>query len=253
VNDFAVDRPTTVVPDLAGEPYTAVLRRVHDVLAPRTYFEVGCNTGASLAYARGRVIGVDPSFAVMGNAFAGKSACHFFQMTSDAFFRDHDPQAILGAPIDLAFLDGMHLYEFALRDFMNTERSCRKNSIIMLHDCLPVDATITTREDDVELRRQVSTKPTWWTGDVWKLMVILQRYRPDLTIVVLDAAPTGLVMVTNLNPDSRVLGDSYAQICAEFGDIQLQDYGIERYFSEIAPRSTLNYLSPVDFARQFWL
>ncbi len=33
----------------------------------------------------------------------------------------------------------------------------------------------------------------YWTGDVWKLIPILQRYRPDLQLTLFDAPPSGLV------------------------------------------------------------
>ena len=114
--------------DLQGELYTDVLKRLHMTLLPRTYFEIGSYSGDSLAPARGKVIAVDPNFAALTNVFAGKLACHLFQMTSDAFFKDNDPRLILGDEIDLAFLDGMHLYEYLLRDFSNVERFCRPNS-----------------------------------------------------------------------------------------------------------------------------
>ena len=58
-------------------------------------------------------------------------------MTSDEFFAKFDPRDALGSKIDLAFLDGQHLFEYVLRDFMNTEAVCEENSFILLHDCSP--------------------------------------------------------------------------------------------------------------------
>jgi hypothetical protein len=167
-------------------------------------------------------------------------------------FRQCDPKEILGGEIDLAFLDGMHLFEYLLRDFSNTERYCRRNSIIILHDCLPVDVHIATRLNDPELRKQ-STRPDWWTGDVWKVLPILRKYRADLGILALDAAPTGLVMITNLDPNSTVFDDRYFSICNEYSDVELVDYGIARFFSENDIRSTREFTRPEDFSRNFWL
>ncbi len=243
----------TFVADLAGELYTDVLRRFHEVLCPQTYLEIGCYSGDSLAMARGKAIAVDPSFANLTNVFANKTACHFYQTTSDAFFRDHDPRQILGGDIEMAFLDGMHVYEFLLRDFINTERACRRNSVIIAHDCLPVDVYITDRANDVERRHRLSTKPDWWAGDVWKLLPILKKYRPDLAVLALDAPPTGLVTVTNLDPSSHVLEDNYYKICAEFADVQLLDFGISRLFNEAEVRSTRDFATLEDMAKKFWI
>ena len=54
----------------------------------------------------------------------GRAACHLFEMTSDAFFAAHSPSALLGRPVDLAFIDGMCRFELALRDVLNIEPHC---------------------------------------------------------------------------------------------------------------------------------
>ena len=40
--------------------------------------------------------------------------------------------------VDLVFIDGLHLFEFALRDFFNAEAWCSRTSTIVLHDCVPI-------------------------------------------------------------------------------------------------------------------
>jgi len=65
----------------------------------------------------------------------------------------------------------------------------------------------------------------WWTGDVWKVLPVLKQYRKDLSITLLDCAPTGLVLVSNLNPESTVLADAYNDIAAGFpGDLDRAAY-----------------------------
>jgi hypothetical protein len=51
---------------------------------------------------------------------------------------------------------------------------------------------------------------------VWKLVVCLKRFRPDLDIHTIGCAPTGLAVIRNLDPASRVLGARLNQICDEF-------------------------------------
>lgn len=138
-NDLVAD---VQAPDLAGEHYIATLQRLHEVLRPKTYLEIGVQLGDSLKLARCASIAIDPAFHIVPSNIEGvfaKPELHFYQMGSDDFFGQHSPSQILGRTIDMAFLDGMHRCEYLLRDFINTERHCKRNSIIALHDCLPVE------------------------------------------------------------------------------------------------------------------
>ena len=96
-----------------------------------------------------------------------------------------------GLPVDLAFIDGMHHFEYALRDFAYLERCCARSSTILIHDCFPLDRETAERD----------RRPFFWSGDVWRLVVLLKKYRPDLTIHTIGTPPTGLGMVRNLDPD----------------------------------------------------
>jgi hypothetical protein len=68
-----------------------------------------------------------------------------------------------------------------------------------------------------------------WTGDVWKLIPILRQYRPELTMTVLDCKPSGLVLLSGLDPHNRALADNQADILAEFQEINIEDYGVDRF------------------------
>jgi capsular polysaccharide biosynthesis protein len=208
-----------------GEGFLSFLQRVHRTLRPQTYLEIGVAQGSSLELAHCASIGVDPAFAIERPIYGVKPACLLYRMTSDDFFRRYDPTVILGQPIDLAFLDGLHWYEALLRDFINTERHCKPNSVIFLHDCLPPDAYVGRRLSEDHRRRNESAYPDWWAGDVWKVLSILLAHRPDLKIEVFDCAPTGLVAVSNLNPQSTTLEDRFSEIVAGYKDATLGDDG----------------------------
>ncbi|WP_299786874.1 glycosyltransferase [uncultured Marivita sp.] len=220
-----------------GLNYLAFFDRLHQTVKPDWYLEIGTQTGASLAFSTAKSIAVDPVFRLRQDVVGQKPALYSFQETSDAFFEAGRLKQ-LGAKIDLAFLDGMHLFEYLLRDFIGTEKHASKDGLILLHDCLPWNVAMTARQ-----RGQAETSS--WTGDVWKLVPILQKYRPDLTLEIVDAAPTGLVIVTGLNPASRVLEKNYDAILEEFLDINLGDYGVERYFSsfEILSAQSCRWMS----------
>jgi hypothetical protein len=244
---------TAPVPMLTGPRHEEVLAALHQILQPRTYLEIGIEQGQTLRAAQCPSIAIDPMFSVDQTIIGEKSECLLYRMSSDRFFDRHDPVALLGERIDLAFLDGLHLYEYLLRDFINVERCCRRNSVILLHDCVPTDLYLARRERQDESLRPLTRIPGGWCGDVWKTILILRAYRPDLRIETFDAALTGLVLVTNLDPDSRVLADSYVEAVESLAEISLQDYGLRRYIEELNLRDSRVLFDPVQLARYVWL
>ncbi|HEX4111546.1 MAG TPA: class I SAM-dependent methyltransferase [Stellaceae bacterium] len=235
-----------------GEYYLNVLARLHAYLKPSTYFEIGTSAGGTLKLANCKSLAIDPAFQINTNAIGAKPSCMLFQCTSDRFFRDHSPSAIFGSAVDLAFLDGLHLFEQLLRDFLNTERHCASDSVVALHDCVPADRWMAERVYTEECKKE-SQRPGWWTGDVWKCLPALKKYRPDLRILVVDAAPTGLVLITNLDPKSSVLGENYWKIVDEFFDLDIAQYGIRKHQSNCAMISTKDLERPHDISKFFRL
>ncbi len=174
----------------AGFPqYYALLDRLHDHLRPRGYVEIGVADGHSLGLTRpGTVaVGVDPSPGPeVPERAPGRRVV---PSTSEVFFRDHDRADVLGdAPLDLAFVDGLHLFEAALADVAALEAWSHPDTVILLHDCHPTDAAMAARE-----RQTVA-----WAGDVWKVVACLRAERPDLTVTTVDVGPTGLGVITGL-------------------------------------------------------
>jgi len=231
-----------------GAFYQNFLMRMHSALQPKSYFEIGTLKGDTLKLASCTCISVDPTYQITSDVLGNKPSCYFFQVGSDYFFEQRNPKEILGRTIDLAFLDGMHLFEYLLRDFYNTERYCARDSIIVLHDCVPLDEYVTVR-DPSDPAREKSSRPGYWTGDVWKMIPTLQQWRPDLRISVVDAPPTGLVLVTNLDPGNRVLQDNYQAIMDKYLTLDLGAYGVERLHREANLVSTEKFASADDFAR----
>lgn len=174
------------------------LAALHVLLKPATYLEIGVQHGLSLRLANCQAIGVDPSPQV--GSPLGPNA-YIVQETSDVFWTRTDAQALAGQ-LDLAFIDGMHLVEFVVRDFRGVEALAHPGTVVVMDDVLP-------RNHAEAARRQC---PGDWTGDVWKIHEILSIRRPDLTVTLVDTQPTGLLVVTGLDPASRVLHDGYDEI-----------------------------------------
>jgi hypothetical protein len=238
-------------PDLDGEDYLVVLERLHAELKPQTYLEVGTSRGNSLRLAACASVAVDPAFQLTADVIGEKPVCAFYQMPSDRYFARHDPQAVLGGPVEMAFLDGLHRCEFLLRDFINTERHCRTNAVVMLHDCVPVELPITERVNQGHAIHE--HRRNWWLGDVWRTLLALKRRRPDLRMTVLDAAPSGLVCITNLNPRSTVLSDDYPAIVAQMLSWSLQEIGLQAFRAMIDLESTSCLDTYEKITRRFWL
>jgi hypothetical protein len=256
-----MDEPTAIspsggfwaLPDHTGEDYYAIIARLHRYLQPKSYLEIGVLNGDTLALAECPSIGIDPNLEINQDVIGTKPCCLLFQTSSDAFFSSYDPKLLLGGPIDMALIDGLHLFEYVLRDFINLERNMKKNSILVLDDCIPTDAHICRRTADDQGLAGESAHPQWWAGDVWKAIMALKDWRSDLRIHAFNAGPTGLVAVTNLDPASGVLADQYFHIIAEYRKTTLHEYGIERYMQALNIEDTRTISTFAEIAELFWL
>jgi hypothetical protein len=133
---------------LRGDNYLAWLDRLYAARSPETMIEIGVDRGESLARVKPPTIaiGVDPNPSI-GYPLAAET--HLFCETSDSFFSRRGPDELLnGRPFDVAFIDGLHLYEQALMDFLNVEKYCDRRSIVLFHDTIPLD--------EITQRRSVS-------------------------------------------------------------------------------------------------
>jgi hypothetical protein len=217
--------------ELPGEHYFKVLARVHEHVRPATYLEVGVSRGESLQLALPETLalGIDPEPHL---GFAPAANQKVFTQTSDEFFARPDVPALLGGrPLQMAFIDGMHHFEYALRDFINIEPLCTPGSLVFVHDCFPIDARSAARDQSTG----------FWSGDIWRLIVLLKKYRPDLAIHTIGTPPTGLGLITHLDPGSGVLRRRLPELIAE---------GMALDFSTIASgRPAALNLVPYDWPR----
>ncbi len=154
-------------------------------------------------------------------ALTNKPWVKLFRMTSDDFFTGYRREHVLdGGTLDLSFLDGLHLFEHVLSDFHHLESWSNPGGVIVIHNVFPREVAWASREP---LHGE-------WTGDVWRIVPCLQRYRPDLNLRVVDASPSGVLLVSRLNPMSTVLADHEAMIRHQFlqqpvpYEAQVRDY-----------------------------
>lgn len=196
---------------MPGDDYYDWLSFFHEMIKPATYVEIGLGHGRSLALAgEGTLaIGIDPYQGFWGNLnyVSSNSPATLFPLASDDFFKQYDLSQVIGSEtFDLAFIDGLHIFEQALKDFINLERFAGKDSVVLIHDCLPVEVIVAEREPC----------PGFWTGDVWRIIPCLKTFRPDLRIMTIPAFPSGLGVVTNLDSSSTILSDNYDEILSYY-------------------------------------
>jgi hypothetical protein len=183
------------------------LAALHELLRPKVYLEVGVQHGTSLALAvhSDRAIGVDPEPSLLLQH--ERHGQEVYAVTSDTFFSEHFE--VIPKQIDLAFIDGSHLFEDALRDFMNIEQYCGPRSVVVFDDMLPYNSAIAARVQP----------PGDWTGDVWKVWSILEDYRGDLEIFAVDTFPTGTLVVFGFPGDQ----DKRNNLIAKYDSIVAED------------------------------
>jgi tetratricopeptide (TPR) repeat protein len=217
---------------MPGEDYLDVLSHFHESMKPESYVEIGVASGDSLALA-GKdtsAVGVDPRPCIDKKI---QPQTKLYPITSDEFFQIFDLLNELGSSrLALAFIDGLHDFEQVLKDFINLERVADKKTVFLIHDCLPVARLVASR----------TPATSFWCGDVWKIIPCLKTHRPDLDVHVIPARPSGLGMITRLNPKSTVLRDRYDQIAAEYRDrdpdyeyLDLAENSLDKKVSNLIP------------------
>jgi hypothetical protein len=204
---------------LPGPAYYRILKWIHNFLEPANYVEIGIMRGVSLDQARREtphIIGIDPDPNLIP-VIARKphiANAHIYELTSDEFFERYHLTELLGGPVALAFIDGLHLFEQVLRDFANLERYSDGRTVILLHDCIPFNAETASRERTTD----------FYCGDVWKAPLVLRRLRPELKMVTVRTAPTGLGLVTGLDSNNRQLEEELPEIEQTYRDLDFDYY-----------------------------
>jgi methyltransferase family protein len=209
--------------------YLDFLGRVHELLEPPTYLEIGVRHGDSLALARTVSVGIDPEFNLRVEL---PDSVTLFEEPSDDYFARPEPLAPFGGrPIGLSFIDGLHWSEFALRDFVNVEQHSHWTTAVVFDDIFPSDVRMAGR--DRRTRK--------WTGDVFKILGFLERHRPDLICLRIDTQPTGLLLVLGLDPDSDALNRHYDEMLEEAlsGDPQEVPAGVLQRRGALDPEAVL--------------
>ncbi len=214
-----------------------VIQRLIDSYGFRNYLEIGVRNGKCFFEIKARnKIAVDPEFVISGTRklkriFSNFSNLnnHWYEETSDDFFANH-ADLFAKNKIDIALVDGMHEYAFALRDVENCINHLADNGVIIMHDCNPPGEAEAVSFEAWKNRGFSGD----WNGDVWKAVLHLRSLRPDINAFVLDT-DHGLGVVTKRKPENP---RSYT--AAQIADLSFTDLSANRQaFLNLKPLSYL--------------
>ena len=127
-----------------------IIQKLINLNTYHSYLEIGCDQNENFSKINiKKKIGVDPK----------SGGTH--KMTSDLFFFKNKEN------FDFIFIDGLHTYEQARKDIINSLKVLNYNGIIITHDCLPI-----------KIWNQIVPRLYGhWNGDVWKAIVEIRTFK----------------------------------------------------------------------------
>ena len=146
-----------------------------------SYLEIGVAQGLTLEQVRVKErVGVDPH--PQFDVSQLPKGVSFNQMESDQYFETVNRRA----PYDLVFLDGLHVWSQTYKDLINAIHICQPTSIILIDDVVP-DDELSAYPDwaaALALKDAAGFTDGRWHGDVFKVILAIQRFHPELSFCV---------------------------------------------------------------------
>ena len=179
--------PRRLGTSVPNQPITWSARRLNELAstlpAASTYLEIGVQHGTTLEQVQVPFkCGVDPYPRFRTRSLP--QGYRFYHGTSDDFFEGLTPNV----RFDLVFLDGLHTWTQTYQDLLNAARHSHELSAVLIDDVLPIDEFSALPSEEEALRRRHATgRITWeWHGDVYKTLVAVERFHPELDFQVIE-------------------------------------------------------------------
>lgn len=154
-----------------------------------SYLEIGVRDGDVFFMINcAKKVAVDPVYSLnwkgqVKRVIHEASGHILFTGTSDDFFNHVASGLLKVSTFDIVLIDGMHEFDYALRDIENSLKYLSSNGYIIVHDCNPITPEAACSFQDWKARNFTGI----WNGDVWKSIYYLSVNRPDLKVVVIDS------------------------------------------------------------------
>ncbi len=124
-----------------------------------------------------------------------------FAVESDTYFASLAPEVTF----DLAYLDGLHTFEQTKSDLFNALRHVPIGALL-IDDTVPSDEIASMRDIDESYaqRRKIASDDRHWMGDVWKLVVYIDRHLPQLDFRTIVGSGDIQTLVWRLQPGEPI-------------------------------------------------
>jgi hypothetical protein len=177
-------------------------------LDARRYLEIGIFEGKTTERIEVRErVGVDPApkfdLEKLPKGFS------VFAMKSDTYFDSLDVESTF----DLAFLDGLHTFEQTKADLFNALVHI-PTGVILIDDTVPLDedAGLPDRSETNARRLASGSKLGSWMGDVWKLVIYIDRYLPQLDFRTIVGSGNEQTLVWRRHHGEAIIEQSDAEL-----------------------------------------
>lgn len=174
------------------------------------YLEIGVAEGNTFHNVEiGNKTAVDPNFLFDTGQYSSYPDQYYFNMTSDAFFEqlENNTEVVYGNAgftWDIIFIDGLHVYEQAMRDFKNTLKYSHKNTIWIFDDTVPSDpwAAIPNMSKCFLFRELAGVSGKDWQGDVFKCVFTLHDSFPMFSYATMIGSGNPQTVVWRTDSDA---------------------------------------------------
>lgn len=139
----------------------------------QNYLEIGVYKGSTFENLNfSNMVAVDPNFQYdyKKNENINKT---YIEKTSDSFFETNAQY------FDFVFIDGLHTFEQALSDLLNSISFLNKGGLILIDDTVPCDI-YSSLKNSISARKhreaETNSLDKSWHGDVYKLIPFIRDY-----------------------------------------------------------------------------
>jgi hypothetical protein len=224
---------------VAGVERSEINQALLDCTGGRKYLEIGVATGATFhAINAAEKTAVDPRFLFdIEAARAEHSNSTYWPITSDEYFA-----TCPAIPrFDVVFIDGLHVFEQVLRDFLNVLSHLQDRGVIIIDDVRPYSYASSLADEAVtrKIREATGDSDDAWMGDVFKLISFIDTFMPEWSYSTVKESHGVAVVwqksrrLTNTMKFTDIGALSFADVISGVVDYKIRPFGeiLEEYRS----------------------